>query len=279
MPTVTLFPFIYLIGWLLARPLLLFQNPIINVDLSLIGTCLTFICFLFVLPTWIKFRWNNFNSWRALGLVSICKRKSIIYFFRGFLLSILLIFIVLIMIFLNSSDWIEGFSFIRFPYLLNSLSLGCGVGIAEELIFRGWLLGEVTLLLGPRYAIFIQSLIFSISHLRFTLSGTEMLFLFIGLFLLGIVFSLRRVLDNGSLWGCIGLHGGLVGLWFAINEGGLIRFSKQAPSWLIGPGAPAINPIGGCIGILSLGIMIFIQRKAFIRVGRFLVSTVKASSN
>ena len=69
-----------------------------------------------------------------------------------------------------------------------------------------------------------------------------------GLFLLGILLALIRLKDRHSLWGCIGLHGGLVGLWFITNNG-LIEISANAPKWLVGPGTLNTNPLGGILGI------------------------------
>ena len=73
----------------------------------------------------------------------------------------------------------------------------------------------------------------------------------IGLFLLGVLLALIRLKDNNSLWGCIGLHGGLVGGWFLINNG-LVEISKDAPKWLVGPGIGNTNPLGGLVGIILL---------------------------
>ena len=75
-----------------------------------------------------------------------------------------------------------------------------------------------------------------------------MLSILTGLFLLGILLSLIKLNDNNSLWGCIGLHGGLVGLWF-ISNNGLLSISKDSPKWLVGPGIINTNPLGGIFGI------------------------------
>jgi membrane protease YdiL (CAAX protease family) len=52
---------------------------------------------------------------------------------------------------------------------LNGLLLGLGVGFAEELLFRGWLLGELSLLLGGQRALGLQAALFSLVHTRFNL--------------------------------------------------------------------------------------------------------------
>ena len=69
--------------------------------------------------------------------------------------------------------------------------------------------------------------------------------------MLGILLSLTRIKDDNSLWGCVGLHGGLVGIWFLLNNG-LIEISSAAPIWLVGPGYGQTNPLGGLYGISLL---------------------------
>ena len=57
--------------------------------------------------------------------------------------------------------------------------------------------------------------------------------------------------DDNCLWGCAGLHGGLVGIWFLLNNG-LVEISNEAPIWLVGPGNIPTNPLGGLYGISLL---------------------------
>ena len=78
-----------------------------------------------------------------------------------------------------------------------------------------------------------------------------MLGLLSGLLLLGLVLALKRQDERGSLWGCIGLHGGLVGGWFLANQN-LLMIDPSAPMWLVGPGGAHANPLGGMVAILSL---------------------------
>ena len=105
-------------------------------------------------------------------------------------------------------------------------------------------------------AIFSQALIFSLVHIGLDLPFWEMLSILTGLFLLGILLSLIKLKDNNSLWGCIGLHGGLVGLWFIANNG-LLLISKNSPIWLVGPGTINTNPLGGMFGISLMIIFCF----------------------
>ncbi len=241
-------PFLYLIGWLLANPILLFG---VNKDnLSLIGTIFTFLIFVCSLPKWFEIRWGLENTWKLLGVRRKDRNRSLLfYFLRGFLLSTILISFIIIPIILTQwGFWIGKVS----PGItINAIFLIIGIGFTEELIFRGWLLEEFKNQFGLKKAIVSQALIFSLVHIGLDLPLLEMLSILTGLFFLGILLSLIRLKDNNSLWGCIGLHGGLVGLWF-ISNNGLLSISQDSPIWLVGPGTINTNPLGGLFGIFSM---------------------------
>ena len=130
--------------------------------------------------------------------------------------------------------------------------LGLGVGFAEEIIFRGWLLEELKFEYGTNISIALQAIIFSFVHnlsneIFWNIAGLRL-----GFILLGIFLSLVKIRDKGSLWNCIGIHGGLVGIWFLLNNG-LIEFKENTPSFLAGPFTQNIpNPIGSFSSILIL---------------------------
>ncbi len=252
--TIIFIPFLYILGWVLATPILLFG--VHKESLSLIGTVFTFLIFVFSLPKWFELRWGLNNSWELLGINIIDrKRKLFFYFLRGFLLSTILISIILVLIINTKTGYWLGE--ISPEILINAIFLIIGVGFAEELIFRGWLLEEFKNQFGLKKAILIQASIFSILHIGFDLPFWEMISILTGLFLLGILLSLIRFKDKNSLWGCIGLHGGLVGLWFMVNNG-LLEISKDAPKWLVGPGIFNKNPLGGLVGISLMIIFCFL---------------------
>ena len=238
-------PFLYLFGWLLATPILLFG---VNKDsLSLIGTFFTFLIFVLSLPKWFEVRWGLKNTWKLLGINKIDIKRNLVFdFLRGFSLSTILISLILVLIFTTQSGyWIGKISS---EITINAILLIFGIGFTEELIFRGWLLEEFKNQFGLKKAIMSQALIFSLVHIGLDLPFWEMLSILTGLFLLGILLSLIKLNDNNSLWGCIGLHGGLVGLWF-ISNNGLLFISKDSPKWLVGPGTINTNPLGGIFGI------------------------------
>ena len=246
--TILFIPLLYLFGWLLANPLL--AIGVEKGQISLIGTVFTFILFIISMPKWFEIRWGIQNTWIILGINKVGKEGNrLSYFLKGLLYSVILLSLILIPIISNEwGNWLGMFSY---KVLLNCLLLIVGIGFAEELVFRGWLLEELKIQYGFKKAIILQALIFSIAHVGFNLPFWQMLSILLGLFLLGILLSLLRIKDNNSLWGCAGLHGGLVGIWFLTNNG-LFDISKEAPGWLVGYGIANTNPLGGFYGISLL---------------------------
>ena len=264
--TILFIPILYIFGWVLATPILLFGVD--KETLSLIGTVFTFFIFFISLPKWFEIRWGFKNTWKLLGINMIDRKRNLVFFFlRGFLLSTILISLILVLIISTKSGYWQGK--ISLDIILNTIFLIVGIGFAEELIFRGWLLEELKNQFGLKKAILSQAVIFSIVHIGLDLPFWEMISILSGLFLLGILLSIIRFKDKNSLWGCIGLHGGLVGLWF-ISNNGLLVISKDSPKWLVGPGSINTNPLGGMVGISLMIIFCFLYlQKLNIKIENF----------
>jgi len=246
--TIIFIPFLYFLGWILASPLIFVG--IEKENISLIGTITTFLIFVISLPKWFELRWKLNNVWKLLGIKNTNRnREPNLYFLKGLLGAISLLSAILIPIILfKNGIWLGGISI---DILLNCLLLIFGVGFAEELIFRGWLLEELKNQFGLKKALIFQSSIFSLVHIGFNLPLWQMISILSGLFLLGIFLAFVRLKNDNSLWGCVGLHGGLVGGWFLVNNG-LFEISKDVPIWLVGPGKINTNPLGGFWGISLL---------------------------
>ena len=273
-PTITLFLFLYPAGWIFSNFVYLFNREISQSNLSIIGTIITFSLFLIVLPSWGRIRWKTNDIWLSIGLDFKNRFRLIKIFFSGFAFSSFLLLIFFIFMFLFG--WIDGVNYIKFGSLLNAIFLTISIGFVEEIVFRGWLIEEMVLLFGLRKGIIFQSAIFSLAHYRSDIDFLSLIPFLLGLFLFGLVLTLRRTIDQGSLFGCIGLHGGLVGIWFLFDSG-MVIFSIDTPYYLLGPSKYMVNPIGSILGIIILLITIFFQRRLFARTGRFLASTVNAS--
>ncbi len=246
--TILFIPFLYLLGWILAKPL--FILGLGKEHISLIGTIFTFLIFVISIPKWFEIRWGFNNPWILIGINKVDKKEyRFFYFLKGVLYAIILLTLILIPII--SNKWVNWLGELSPQILLNSLLLIIGIGFAEEIVFRGWLLEELKNQYGLKKAFIFQAIVFSIVHIGFDMPFWQMVSILFGLFLLGILLSLIRIKDDNSLWGCAGLHGGLVGMWFLMNNG-LIEISKDAPIWLVGPRAINTNPLGGFYGISLL---------------------------
>jgi len=210
------------------------------------------LALLVSLPARLRRAWGSGEPWRTLGVRGPAPAVTRALL-RGLIKAVLLLGLVAAGLALAGQlSWQPR---LTAPLLLNALLLGLGVGFAEELLFRGWLLGELSLLLGRQRALGLQAAVFSLVHTRFNLPPLLLLALLGGLLLLGLALGLQRRADGGLLWGAIGLHGGLVGGWFLLQQG-LVVVNATAPRWLIGPA----NPIGGLLGWLGLGLLVLVRR-------------------
>ena len=246
--TIFFIPILYCIGWALSQPLLLLNFE--KENLSLIGTILTFLIFIFLLPYWFYIKHNISSAWIIIGLTKHKFLKNFVNFSQGILFALVLIILILTPLLQNNCiSWIGESS----PsILINSIVLGLGVGFAEEIIFRGWLLEELKFEFGTKISIALQAIVFSFVHNLSNEIFWNIIGLRLGFILLGIFLSLVRIRNQGSLWNCIGIHGGLVGIWFFINNG-LIEFNENTPSFLAGPFTQNIpNPIGSFSAIIIL---------------------------
>ena len=138
--------------------------------------------------------------------------------------------------------------------ILEGLVIGLGLGFAEELLFRGWLLDELQRDYSRRMALWMNALLYAVLHyikplaeiLR-TLPG------FLGLFLLGLTLVWAKRSRN-RLALPIGLHAGLFWGYYIINVGQLVQYSGKVPDWITGVDR---NPLAGIIGLIFLSVIAF----------------------
>ncbi|WP_333002696.1 CPBP family intramembrane glutamic endopeptidase [Microcoleus sp. A2-C2] len=133
------------------------------------------------------------------------------------------------------------------PSTLLTLLLAVWISATEELIFRGCLQN----LLQQDYSILtagaIASFIFAIAHLIW--AAKETLPQLPGLWLMGMVLTLARIADNGSLGLAIGLHAGWIWGITTVDTEGAIKPTQNVPEWITGIAA---KPLAGAAGILLL---------------------------
>ena len=245
-------------GWLLTRPLGILAPGLRPDQVNLAGSVVALLLVLATLPSWLRRHWHEPHPWVRLGVAAPLGplARAMV---RGLLKALLLL--ALVVAGLALAGQVRPGPGVSIGQVVNGLALLLGVGFAEELIFRGWLWGELALWIGNGRALLAQALIFSFVHPWPLEQGLlALLALKGGLLLLGVALALQRRADGGLLWGAVGLHGGLVGGWFLL-QAGLLDVLPNAPAWLAGPGGASPNPIGGLMGWLGLGGLLWVRRR------------------
>jgi uncharacterized protein len=135
--------------------------------------------------------------------------------------------------------------------LLEGLAIAAIIGLAEEILFRGWLLDELKRNLSPNLALAISSVIYALLHgMRLVPASLQ----WVALFLLGWTLGLSKRLTGDRLGMAAGLHAGLVWCYYVLKVGGFFRYTGTAPLWITGF---ENNPLAGALGILTmLGLVI-----------------------
>ncbi|PSP19068.1 MAG: CPBP family intramembrane metalloprotease [Cyanobacteria bacterium QS_8_64_29] len=138
------------------------------------------------------------------------------------------------------------------PRLLGEgLLSALGVGLAEELVFRGWLLQELQRDYAAGTALWASAGIYASLHYVQPLPQLlQSLPALPGLIVLGAALAWARRARGGELGLAIGLHAGLVWGHYAIDVGELVRYPVELPTW-----ATAFDghPAASATGFLLLG--------------------------
>ena len=227
-----------------------------------------FSIFVLLLPKWIRRIHRCSHPWLCLGMTGgqTWWQGWLLYFGIG-LFGVMLLYGLQISL---------GWGVFRFPAqgklganLLEGLLVGIGVGLAEEVIFRGWLLFELEQDYRPLPALWLNAGIFAIAHYLRPLS--EILATwpqFVGLVLLGatLVWA-RRIPTRGNqsqsalttLGPAAGLHGGLVFAYYQFDVNDLVSPLDTIPGWITGIGG---NPLAGLMGLVCLSAIAYITYTA-----------------
>ncbi|PSB20899.1 CPBP family intramembrane metalloprotease [Phormidesmis priestleyi ULC007] len=131
--------------------------------------------------------------------------------------------------------------------LLPTLFLGLWIGVTEELVFRGFVLGQLEQTYGLWSGAIVSSLIFALLHLVW--EGSENIPQLPGLWLMGMVLCLARGVDHNHLGLAWGLHAGWVFGMASLDSANLIGYTGRASDWLTGLKE---KPLAGAMGLLFL---------------------------
>ncbi|MCS6814216.1 MAG: CPBP family intramembrane metalloprotease [Cyanobacteria bacterium] len=129
------------------------------------------------------------------------------------------------------------------------LVLGLGVSATEEAMFRGLFQARFQQNYSLWIAGAIVSLIFAVLHLVW--EGADNLPQLPGLWLMGMVLTLAKVVDYGHLGLAWGLHAGWIWSMATLDTAQVIAYNNTTSPWILGFGN---KPLAGLMGILFLAI-------------------------
>ncbi|MEP0854220.1 MULTISPECIES: CPBP family intramembrane glutamic endopeptidase [Cyanophyceae] len=241
--------------WLpLAAPIYIFVKDSNLVTILTMG--LLFVEFLLLVRFWGQNVYQQSHLLRSYGLQGT--RRNGLELLSGLGVGVIITF---------SLFWLEGLlgwlvwqsPTVVLPRLVvEGLASALGIGLAEELVFRGWLLDELERDYRPRLVLWADVLIFALLHflkppaeiLR-TLPG------FPGLILFGLTLVWAKRGSKGRLGLSIGLHAGMVWGYYIINVGQMVQYSGRVSDWITGVDK---NPLAGAMGLMFLGVLALLMR-------------------
>jgi hypothetical protein len=247
------FILVLLLFWLpLAAPIYLFLASDPNL-VTILTMGFLFVEFLFLIEFWGKKVHREARILSRYGLVRT--RRNGIDLLNGLSVGLVLVLSLFILLqILGWSEWqkpSEALFSIVFQGLLSAL----GVGFAEELVFRGWLLDELERDYNLKVSIWADALIFALLHFLKPLGEVIRTFpQFPGLVLLGLNLVWAKRASQNRLGLSIGLHAGLVWGYYIVRVGGLVEDGNKVSPWITGVDG---NPLAGLIGLLFLLLLAF----------------------
>ncbi|WP_267384628.1 CPBP family intramembrane glutamic endopeptidase [Cyanobacterium sp. uoEpiScrs1] len=135
------------------------------------------------------------------------------------------------------------------------LGLGLWVGITEELIFRGILLELLQQDYSIEIAAIISSGIFALLHLLW--ERQETIPQLPGLWIMGIVLVLARMMDEGSLALASGLHTGWIWGLSYIDAAELISYTNTETAGAVGRKKTPLARMSGILCLLAIGLVLW----------------------
>lgn len=213
---------------------------------TIVTMVLLFIELLFFWQFWGKWIHDRSDIYSDYGLGK--SNKNIREFANGLAVG----FWVCLSLFIFEAlfGWLE---IVASPSLLTiseGLLSAVGIGLAEELLFRGWLLDELQRDYGKKASIYLSATVFALAHFLKPIEEIiRTAITFPALLLLGIALVLAKYQYGDRLGISIGIHAGLVWGYYIVNVGQLIEYTNQVPVWVTGIDG---NPIAGISGLIFL---------------------------
>ena len=242
--------------WLpIALPLYLWLGT--TTSLSVVPLILLYGLFVVGLQIWGKRVHHHSKPLQAHGLVKSAQN------WRELLTGIVIGVVSLGLLF-RIEGWLGWLQWQAVPLvfwriLLEGFLVGLGVSLAEELVFRGWLLDELRYDWGFSRALWASSLVYAALHfIKPWQAILEELPSFPGLLLLGLTLGWARQRTKGRLGLAMGLHGGLVWGYYLVDVGDLASYTQVVPDWVTGINQ---NPLAGAVGVVFLSVIAALLRQ------------------
>jgi uncharacterized protein len=239
------------IAWLpIAAPIYIFIRDDANL-VTILTMGLLAIEFFIFLPYWGKVVHKQPKIYEHVGLEF--SNKNAFELLQG--LAIGLISIELLFLVQTLFGWIEWRQVNSgvLKFIVEAIPTAFGTAIAEELFFRGFLYNELERDYKPNVVLWAVAIIFPVSH--FIKPISEIIRTspqFLGLLLLALICIWAKRSCNGRLGLAIGIHAGLIWIWYIVNVGKLIEYTGTVPVWVTGVNE---NPLAGIIGLSFLVIL------------------------
>ena len=226
---------------------------------SILTMSLLFVELLFLWRFWGKFVYRERQIFTRYGLEKskLNGREFIKGLAIGFWFCLSLFMVEAIL------GWVEVVSpsVSLFKIIAEGLLSAVGIGFAEELLFRGWLLDELQRDYSQKTCLWVDATIFAACHFIKPLEEIiRTAVTFPALILLGITLVLAKSNHGDRLGICIGIHAGLIWGYYIVNVGELIEYTNRVPVWVTGIDN---NPIAGLMGLIFLIILMRLVSKPY----------------
>ncbi len=231
--------------------------------LSILTMGLLAIEFIALLPWWGRKVYQHPNLYTRYGLVFT--RQNGILLLKGLLIGSCFAFALFIT--QGLFGWLTWQS-PRLPIpqlILEGSATALGTALAEELLFRGWLLDELERDYAPKTSLVVGAGLFAAAHFLKPIQAIiESFPQFPGLYLLGIALIIAKRQNRTLLGMSIGLHAGMVWAYYIINVGNVVKYSGRVSELVTGIYG---NPLSGVLGLIFLSSLIVLMSSLWGRVG------------
>jgi uncharacterized protein len=240
------------------------EDPGTKNVLSILTMGLLAIEFIALLPWWGKQVYQHPNLYARYGLVF--SRQNGLLLLKGIAIGAGFAFALFVT--QGLLGWLTWQS-PRLPLVqlaLEGSATALGVGLAEELFFRGWMLDELERDYTPIVILIADATIFAMLHfikpIPVMLASLPQ---FPGLFLLATAVIIAKRQHRNLLGISIGLHAGLVWAYYIVNVGNMVKYSGRVSDWITGING---NPISGLLGLIFLGVLAILMSNSASKVDR-----------